>query len=146
MRPPLPQLLLTLLIALAAGLGGALIGSKVAGRGSAPVALHDIVHAEFDLSPAQRTRLDALERSFAIVRQRREAEMRAANAELATAIAAERGYGVQVTAAVDHSHIAMGALQKATIEHVFAMRAVLTPAQAARFDRTVVGALTETPA
>ena len=51
----------------------------------------------------------------------------------------------QVTAAVDHFHSAMGELQKATIEHVFAMRAVLTPEQAARFDRTVVDALTADP-
>jgi hypothetical protein len=32
------------------------------------------------------------------------------------------------------------------IEHVFAMRAVLTPAQAAKLDRTVVKARTAEPA
>ena len=39
--------------------------------------------------------------------------------------------------------MAMGALQKESIQHVIAMRAVLTPQQAARFDDTVVKNLTE---
>ena len=52
----------------------------------------------------------------------------------------------RVTAAVDHFHVAMGDLQKATIEHIFAMRAVMRPDQAARLDRTVVKALTADPA
>jgi len=36
----------------------------------------------------------------------------------------------------------MGELQKATLQHVFAMRAVLRPDQTARFDKAVVQALT----
>ena len=36
----------------------------------------------------------------------------------------------------------MGELQKATLSHVFAMRAVLRPDQAARFDAAVAEALT----
>jgi len=55
---------------------------------------------------------------------------------------AEHGYGPEVSAAVDHTHQVMGELQKETLEHLFAMRAVLTPDQAARFDRTVTKALT----
>ena len=68
--------------------------------------------------------------------------MRAANARLADAIEAEHGYGPQVTAAIDHSHMIMGGLQKETLEHLFAMRAVLNPDQAKLFDSTVVKALT----
>ena len=37
----------------------------------------------------------------------------------------------------------MGELQKQTILHVLAMRQVLTPDQTARFDETVVKALTD---
>ena len=40
---------------------------------------------------------------------------------------------------------AMSELQKQSILHVLAMRQVLTPEQAARFDDTVVKALTEDP-
>jgi hypothetical protein len=73
--------------------------------------------------------------------------MRAANAHLAAAIEAEHGYGPEVTAAIDHTHQVMGEMQKETLEHLFAMRAVLKPDQAAVFDRTVVKALTpEVPA
>ena len=36
----------------------------------------------------------------------------------------------------------MGELQQATIAHIFQMRAVMTPTQAERFDRSVVEALT----
>ena len=42
---------------------------------------------------------------------------------------------------MDHFHVAMGDLQKATIAHVFEMRSVLTPAQAEVFDVAVVDAL-----
>jgi hypothetical protein len=38
--------------------------------------------------------------------------------------------------------MAMGELQKATLRHVFAMRAVLRPDQAARFDAAISKALT----
>ncbi len=54
----------------------------------------------------------------------------------------EHGIGPGVTAAVDASHRAMGALQKETLAHIFAMRAVLRPDQQAVSDRAVVHALT----
>jgi hypothetical protein len=37
----------------------------------------------------------------------------------------------------------MGALQKATLEHVFAMRAILRPDQQARFDEVVSESLAQ---
>ena len=75
-------------------------------------------------------------------RKTREAEMRAANVRLAQAIEAEHGYGPKVTEAIDHTHEVMGTLQKETLEHLFAMRGVLNPEQAAMFDQSVVKALT----
>ena len=73
-----------------------------------------------------------------------EAKLAQANAELASAMATEHQYGPRVAAAVDHAHMAMGDLQKATLEHVFAMRAVLRSEQAKRFDKAVDKALTGT--
>ena len=61
------------------------------------------------------------------------------------AIAAERDDGPRVAAAVDASHRTMGALQKATLAHVFAMRRLMRPDQTAAFDRVVVRALTPAP-
>lgn len=106
-----------------------------------PPSLHSIVHQQLDLSAEQDRRLDAIEARFAARRPTLEAEVRAANRELAAAIAASDGDTPQVQAAVDHFHAAMGDLQKATITHVFEMRSVLTPAQAEVFDEAVVEAL-----
>ena len=47
-----------------------------------------------------------------------------------------------MAAAVDATHHAMGELQKATLEHVFEMRAILRPEQQARFDAAVDETLT----
>ena len=106
-----------------------------------PPSLHSVVHEKLDLSAEQDRRLDVIEARFAARRPALEAEVRAANRELAAAIAASDGDTPQVQAAVDHFHTAMGDLQMATIRHVFEMRAVLTPAQAEVFDRAVAETL-----
>ena len=106
-----------------------------------PLSLHSVVHEKLDLSAEQDRRLDAIEARFTARRPALEAEVRAANRELAAAIAASDGDTPQVQAAVDHFHVAMGDLQKATITHVFEMRSVLTPAQADVFDAAVVDGL-----
>jgi hypothetical protein len=41
----------------------------------------------------------------------------------------EKGYGPRVAACVEVVHQRMGDLQKASIEHVFEMRSVLSPEQ-----------------
>jgi hypothetical protein len=69
--------------------------------------------------------------------------MRAANGDLARAIAAQHAYTPQVQAAVDRYHHAMGELQKETILHVLAMRAELSPEQAGKFDAVVAKSLTQ---
>jgi len=101
-----------------------------------------MVHHELKLTPAQDRQIDGLEQDFAVRRRAREAELRAANAQLAAAIQARHQYGPEVEAAVERFHAAMGALQLETVQHVLAMRKVLTPEQAAKFDRRVSEALT----
>ncbi len=130
-------------IAFAAAIAGAFIGRAYVAR-QAPVEteLHGLLHQQLDLDAHQHVRIAAIEARFAIRRQALELELRADNARLADAIEAEHGYGPQVQAAVDHSHRAMGELQKETLEHIFAMRGVLRPDQATRFDQAVVKALT----
>ena len=137
------RLVLIALVAFAAALAGVFIGRAWVGR-QAPVEteLHALLHRNLDLDDGQHARIDAIEQRFAVRKQALELELRADNARLAEAIEAEHGYGPRVSAAVDASHRAMGELQKATLEHVFAMRGVLRPDQAARFDRAVVDALT----
>lgn len=141
MSPNLRRLLITALVALAAGFAGVGLG-KLAFGPSPPPTLHDVIHNELDLTPDQLARIEGLETNFRTRRQALEMEMRAANAELASAIREEHGYGPRVTNAVERFHRAMGELQTETIRHVFAMREVLTPEQKEVFDNTVVSALT----
>lgn len=137
-------LALTILLGLIAGLTGAWLGNRLfAPRIEQSTSLHTAVHHDLQLTASQDREVAALEAAFAARRAKLEADMRAANGELAAAIAEEGTYGPKVSAAIDHFHVAMGALQKATIEHVFAMRARLTPEQAKQFDGTVVKALTD---
>ena len=107
--------------------------------------LHAIMHEQLDLDPQQAKQIDVLEARFAERREALNAELRKSNVELAQAVAEEHAYGPAVERAVDRSHMAMGELQKATLSHVFAMRAVLRPDQAKRFDAAVAQALTDTP-
>ncbi|OYW46403.1 MAG: heavy metal resistance protein [Sphingomonadales bacterium 12-68-11] len=137
------RLILVVIVAFLAAIAGVFAGRALAEtRQQSETELHALLHKELDLDSAQAARIEAIERRFGVRRQALEREMHAANADLAAAIEAERGYGPQVTAAVDHNHHVMGELQKETLEHLFAMRAELRPEQQARFDRTVVKALT----
>jgi Spy/CpxP family protein refolding chaperone len=104
--------------------------------------LHALLHDELTLTAAQQAGIDTLEARFAMRRRALGLQMRADNARLAEAIAAEQADGPRVAAAVDASHATMGTLQKATLTHVFAMRRLLRPDQTAAFDRAVGQALT----
>ena len=131
------------LVAFLAAVLGVCVGRAVLPQQSHTGAeLHALLHDRVDLDAAQRTKLDAIEQSFTATRRTLETQLRADNARLAEAIAAEHVYGPRVAAAVDASHRSMGALQKATLEHVFAMRAILRADQAAAFDIAIDKALT----
>lgn len=135
--------LLVALIAFVAALAGVFLGRALVPVRPAPgVELHDLLHDNLELNEAQEVQLELIERRFAVRRRALELELRANNARLADAIEAEHGNGPLVAAAVDRSHQAMGGLQKETLAHIFAMRQMLRPDQAAKFDRAVVKALT----
>lgn len=133
---------LTVVLALLAGLAGGWLGSGRLLPQRHATSLHEMVHQELQLSAAQDRQLDKLEQDFAVRRRAREAELRAANAQLAAAIQVRHEYSPEVVAAVERFHTAMGGLQLETVQHVLAMRKVLTPEQAAKFDRRVSEALT----
>lgn len=137
------RILLIALIAFAAALAGVFVARAWVERASPPEnELHAVLHNDLDLDASQHARLEVLEKQFAIRRQALELDMRADNARLAEAIEIEHGFGPKVSEAIDHSHMVMGGLQKETLEHVFAMRELLRPDQAAKFDKAVVKALT----
>ncbi len=140
------SLLLTIVLSALAAAAGAWGGSQYVVRGMHhATSLHQTMHQKLGLTREQDRRIDGLERDYAVRRHALEAEMRAANADLAKAIQAEHTYSPAVQQAIDRSHRAMSELQKQSILHVLAMRQVLTSQQTARFDDTVVKALTEDP-
>lgn len=135
--------MLALLVFLAA-IAGVFIGRYLLPTRGAPQAdLHDVLHREIGLSAEQDRQLHAMETGFSARRRQLEAELRADNARIAAAIATEHHIGPEVSAAVDTSHRTMGELQKETLAHIFAMRAVLRPEQARAFDAAVIKALTD---
>jgi Spy/CpxP family protein refolding chaperone len=135
---------LTLVLSvLVAGLGAWGGAEFVMRRVHQPTPLHELVHEKLNLTPDQQRRIAGMEREHESRRQTLEAQMRAANAELARALVQHHAFTPEVQTAVDHFHGAMGELQKETIVHTLAMRSVLTPEQAVRFDQAIVESLTE---
>lgn len=131
-------------LAFVAALAGVMAGHRLMMPPASDGAeIHAFLHRELDLDARQHQAIEAIERRFAMRRRALELELRADNARLADAIETEHGDGPQVRAAVDASHHAMGELQKQTLAHLFAMRKLLRPDQAARFDRAVTKALTD---
>lgn len=133
----------TIVLAFLAAIAGVFIGGWIRTPGTAHgTELHTLLHRGVVLDAPQEAALDRLEAEFAVRRAALEAELRADNVRLAAAIEREHANGPAVAAAVDRSHRTMGALQKATLAHVFAMRGVMRADQTAAFDRVVVQALT----
>jgi Spy/CpxP family protein refolding chaperone len=130
------------------GLGGALGGWAGVQYGLSQArdeaSLDEVLHHQLKLTPAQNARIEALETAFHARRRALEAEMEAANRDLAAALARQHSYGPQARQAIGRSHAAMGALQEATVQHILAMRGVLTPEQAKTFDATISETLAPT--
>jgi hypothetical protein len=135
--------LLIAAIAFAAALAGVYVGQQIFRAPEPGAELHDLLHEQLQLDPGQHARIEELENRFAVRRRALELELRADNARLADAIAAEHGNGPAVAAAIERSHHVMGELQKETLAHMFAMRRLLHPDQAAKFDRAIMKALTQ---
>lgn len=141
MKKNLKSFILMALVAVVAGAAGAWGCTSLMLRKQESASLHSIVHQELKLDASQTASIRDIEARFAGQRRTLESEVRMANRELASAISASQGNSPAVQAAVDHFHIAMGNLQKATIAHVFEMRDVMTPEQAETFDARVVDTL-----
>lgn len=138
------HLVLAVLLAAFAGCLGAFATDRWLNHGR-DGSLHEFVHEELVLSEEQNAQLEALEARFSVERAALESSLRASNARLAQAMEEEHAYGPEVSAAIDDVHARMGDLQKATVQHVFDMRAILKPEQQRLFDRQVSEALTSSP-
>ena len=138
-RMAIGVVLLTAIAAAAGGWGGIEYGLSHSRSGAT---LDDVVHRELNLSSDQNRRIEVLEAQFAARRAILETDMRAANRELAAAIATEHAYGPRAQSAIERFHKGEIALQEEAVKHILAMRTVLTPEQMKRFDEAVSKALT----
>jgi Spy/CpxP family protein refolding chaperone len=109
------------------------------------VTSHEWLHRELNLTDAQLKALEPVEAKFGSRQQQLAQALREANRQLASAMAEDKANTARVTAAVEQVHRCMGDLQKASIEHVFAMRAVLTPEQGDKLLALAQKALEQSP-
>ena len=136
-RSFLVMLLVTVLAAAAAGWAGVQYGLNQPEETDLDAAIHHDLH----LTPEQDQQIQKLETDLAATRQELQAKMRMANRDLAQAITERHSYDARAHEAVERLHAAMSALQEKTIQHVLAIRALLTPEQARDFDAKVSKAL-----
>jgi Spy/CpxP family protein refolding chaperone len=106
--------------------------------------LDTVMHERLHLTPVEEMKIAALEKGYGQRRAALQAQMDAANRDLADVITHDHTFGTPEAGAVNRFHDAMKILQIETIKHVLAMRAVLTPHQAEAFDALVAEDLTKT--
>jgi Spy/CpxP family protein refolding chaperone len=135
-----------LVTALAGGLAGWAGVEYGLHRATTQDDLDAVLHRDLDLTPDQKAQIGALESKFGTDRAGYQAEMRAANRQLAAALTQSHPDDAEIERAVGRFHTAMAALQVRTVKHVLAMRSVLTPQQVKIFDASVQKTLaTERP-
>jgi nickel and cobalt resistance protein CnrR len=150
MSPLFRNLVLTVLVALAAGAAGGWMGAERANGGllaTQPLrqSVADVVRQGLDLTPAQSKEIQAIDDRFYQQRGLLRNRISQANMELADALMSDMAYGRQAQSAVAHVQDGLGELQKATILYVLEVRDVLTPEQQRVYDRKVREALTAHP-
>ena len=138
---PLVSMLLTVAAVAAAA---CLATLRWASPGRLPADAHQRIHRQLGLSSAQEKALAPLEERFEARKRELERALQQANRELAQAMLEDRADSPRVRDAVAKIHDAMGQLQNATLEHVFEMKAVLTPVQYDRLLNLTARALSET--
>ncbi|AOV04460.1 MULTISPECIES: periplasmic heavy metal sensor [Delftia] len=132
-----------------ATIAGALFGVLVAGaivmvRHNAPrpeTDLHEMLHRAVPLDANEKQILETKEQAFAERRQEIEKRLRAANGQLAEAISKNPSWSPEVESAIREVEKAAGDLQRATLVHVFEMRAGLKPEHRPAYDNVLVEAL-----
>jgi Spy/CpxP family protein refolding chaperone len=93
---------------------------------------HEWLHTALQITPAQHAALEPIEAQYAAQNRMHRTQLQEANRELAAAIQQGRPDSPAITAAIKKIHVHMEEMQQASIDHLFNMRAVLTPEQGAK--------------
>lgn len=91
---------------------------------------HLWMHEQLKLTSAQHDALDPIEKAFEKERTRLRSEITGAGRDLADAVRRGKSGSPEIDAALTRLNAAQAALQRATLDHFFAMKAHLEPAQA----------------
>ena len=92
-------------------------------------ASHDWLHDRLELTAEQKKALEPIEQRFHEQYNEAGGRLTAANQELAKILGQSDSFSPEVAAAIEKVHHRMGDLQKLSIQHVYEMKAVLTPEQ-----------------
>jgi Spy/CpxP family protein refolding chaperone len=127
---------LSLILALVAAVALVAVGSSMVsyslcckGRMSPKSAGPDWIHSQLGLTAEQEKALAPIDQRYKEQSQALKERMRLGNLDLAKAILEDGSDSPRVRDAIAKIHTAMGELQHATVNHVFEMRAALTPEQ-----------------
>ena len=110
---------------------------------SSNVPSHEWIHNQLNLTAEQEKELEPIEAEFQRRKRKLLGQIANANNELARVIKEDQGYSPRVSAAIEKIHHAQGELQEATLQHVFAMRAMLTREQYQKLLDLTADALSE---
>lgn len=91
---------------------------------------HRWMHAQLAITPAQHDALEPLEAEFEKEREQLRGEIASAGRQLADAVRNGKAGSPEIDAALQRLNAAQGKLQRATLDHFFAMKDHLDPAQA----------------
>jgi len=159
-------LILTLLIAGAAGfagaklgaMGGQLNGPQLASQGSVRQAVDSLLQREFKLTAAQQQQIQRIDDHFTQDHNHIWSDINNANARLASAVATDLPNGKLESAATSDMMLSpdaktavqdiqdgVGRLHTESILYVLQVREVLTPEQRNNFDEHVIMALMRSP-
>ncbi len=126
LRLALQLLAVALVAAITCWLTGWLLPER---RGHDVVGSHYSIHHALDLTEEQERALVGVEERYEVRWKELAIEIQQANVELAASLRRDQAWSSGVAASVERITRAQGDLQKATLEHVFAMKPHLTPEQ-----------------
>jgi Spy/CpxP family protein refolding chaperone len=104
---------------------------------------HEWIHQQLGLTADEQKALEPIEEKFERRQRELTMEIREATRELAQAIKEDQTDSARVSSAVRKIHAAQGDLQKVTLQHVFEMKAILTPEQYQKLLKLTADALNE---
>ncbi len=146
-------LILTLVLAVAAGFAGARLGAigehhaagQAATYASVRQAVDSLLERDFKLSAAQKQRIVQIDARFSRVHNQIWAGIYTENARLANAVATDMSLNADAKTAIQGIQEGVGRLHSESILYVLEVRQVLTEQQRPDFDDRVIMALMRSP-